>query len=237
MKKEDIISEEQLNAFTDGELDTEEESHIFRLCDESPELDARLCQQRKLKEMVQHAYRNVPQARRPSAHSGSRGRVFGIAAAAMLLLVTGLAVGWFASLAMAPGHNAGQMAGVTNVAAQTQSDTYLLHVTTSDPERMQKALRRADELMNGPDATETRRVEIVANESGLDLLRSDVTPFAAQIRALAEQDVLFFACTRAIERLEAQGIHVRLVPEANTEYSALDRVVLRMQQGWEYVKI
>jgi hypothetical protein len=30
---------------------------------------------------------------------------------------------------------------------------------------------------------------------------------------------------------------VQLVPEANTHYSALDRVVLRMQQGWTYEKI
>jgi intracellular sulfur oxidation DsrE/DsrF family protein len=228
MKKDDMVSEEQLSAFTDGELDTEEESRIFELADESPELDARLCQQRKLKEMVQHAYRNVPQAKARSAQSGSRGRVLGFVAAAMFLLFSGIAIGWFASLALDPGYNGVQVA---------QSDTYLLHVTTSDPERMQMALRRADELMNGPDATDARRVEIVANESGLDLLRSDVTPYAAQIRALAEQDVLFFACTRAIERLEERGIQVKLLPEAITEYSALDRVVLRMQQGWEYVRI
>ena len=228
MKKDEQVSEEQLNAFTDGELDTEEESCIFELAEESPELDARLCQQRKLKEMVQHAYRNVPQARTRSAQTGSRGRVLGMAVAAMFLLAIGISVGWFASLTMGLGHNGAQVA---------QSDTYLLHVTTSDPQRMQAALRRADELMNGPGATDARRVEIVANESGLDLLRSDVTPFAAQIRTLAEQDVLFFACTKAIERLEAQGIHVKLLPEANTEHSALDRVVLRMQQGWEYVKI
>jgi intracellular sulfur oxidation DsrE/DsrF family protein len=228
MKKDDMVSEEQLSAFTDGELDTEEESRIFELADESPELDARLCQQRKLKEMVQHAYRNVPQAKARSAQSGSRGRVLGFVAAAMFLLFSGIAIGWFASLALDPGYNGVQVA---------QSDTYLLHVTTSDPERMQMALRRADELINGPDATDARRVEIVANESGLDLLRSDVTPYAVQIRALAEQDVLFFACTRAIERLEERGIQVKLLPEAKTEYSALDRVVLRMQQGWEYVRI
>ncbi len=228
MKKDEQVSEEQLNAFTDGELDTEEESRIFELSEESPELDARLCQQRKLKEMVQHAYRNVPQARTHSAQTGSRGRVLGMAVAAMFLLAIGISVGWFASLTMGPGHNGAQVA---------QSDTYLLHVTTSDPQRMQAALRRADELMNGPGATDARRVEIVANESGLDLLRSDVTPFAAQIRRLAEQDVLFFACTKAIERLEERGIQVNLLPEANIEFSALDRVVLRMQQGWEYVKI
>ena len=237
MKKDDIISDEQVSAFTDGELDAEEEGRIFELCDESPELDARLCQQRKLKEMVQHAYRNVPQATGHSAQSGSRGRVLGFAAAAMILLATGIAVGWFTSFAIGPQHNAVRVASGTNVAAPAQSETYLLHVTKSDRQHMQEALRRAGELMSGPGATDARRVEIVANEGGLNLLRTDVTPFAAEIRMLAEQNVLFFACTRAIERLEEQGIQVKLLPEANTDYSALDRVVLRMQQGWEYIKI
>ena len=80
-------------------------------------------------------------------------------------------------------------------------------------------------------------MEIVANEGGLNLLRSDTTPYAQRIRQLAEKDVLFFACSKAIERLEERGINVRLVPEAKTRYSALDRVVLRMQQGWTYEKI
>ena len=237
MKKDEQVSEEQLNAFTDGELDTEEESRIFELSDESPELDTRLCQQRKLKEMIQHAYRNVPQAERRSVQAGSGGRVLGLAAAALVLLVTGMVVGWYSSLTMGPGHSGNQTASGTSTTTQAQSDTYLLHVTKSDREHMQMALRRAGELMNGPDATEARRVEIVANEGGLDLLRSDVTPFAEQIRTLAEQDVLFFACTKAIERLEEQGIQVNLLPEANTDYSALDRVVLRMQEGWQYIKI
>ena len=228
MKKDGKVSEEQLNAFIDGELDTEDESQLFELADESPELDARLCQQRKLKEMLQHAYRDVPQTRKRGAQTGSRARMLGMAVAALFLLATGISVGWFASLTMGPRDSATQVA---------LADTYLLHVTTSDPRRMQMALRRADELMNGPGATEARRVEIVANVGGLDLLRSDVTPFAEQIKTLAAQDVLFFACTRAIERLEAEGVQVELVPEANADYSALDRVVLRLQQGWEYVKI
>lgn len=234
MKKDDVISEEQLNAFTDGELDTEEESHLFGLAEKSPELDARLCQQRKLKELVQHAYRNVPESRGRNAQPGSRRRVLGLAAAAMLLVAAGVAAGWFAALSVGPGQ---QGAGFAAGAAQAESQAYLLHVRSSDRKTMETALRRADELMNGPGATEARRVEIVANEGGLDLLRSDVTPFAQEIRALSEQNVLFFACTRAIERLEQQGIYVDLLPEANTDFTALDRVILRMQQGWEYTKI
>ena len=229
MKKDDIISDEQLSAFTDGELEPEEENRIFTLSEECSELDARLCQQRKLKEMVQHAYREVPEPRRRDRRVGPRGGLFNVAA--VLALAVGLAGGWMASRSLDGGTEA------TTAAVPASQDTWLLHVASSDPARMQLALNRAEELMNGPGATSHSRVEIVANEGGLDLLRSDRTPFADRIRELAEQDVLFFACSRAIERLQEQGVEVRLVPEANTHYSALDRVVHRMQQGWTYEKI
>jgi intracellular sulfur oxidation DsrE/DsrF family protein len=231
MKKDDIISDEQLSAFTDGELEPEEENRIFTLSEECPELDARLCQQRKLKEMVQHAYREVPEPRRRDKRGGPRRGLFNLAAAAVLALAVGLAGGWMASRALDGGAEA------TAAVVPASQDTWLLHVASSDPARMQVALNRAEELMNGPGATAHSRVEIVANEGGLDLLRSDRTPFADRIRELAEQDVLFFACNRAIERLQERGVEVHLVPEANTHYSALDRVVHRMQQGWTYEKI
>ena len=230
MKRDDLPSDEQLSAFTDGELETDEENRIFSLAEECPDLDARLCQQRKLKELVQHAYRDVPRTRRRDSGDRSRGRLLSLAAAAVLLLAVGLAGGWFAGRA----HDGGM---TTAGAAPISADTWLLHVTSSDPVQMQRALNRADELMTEGAGLSHRQVEIVANEGGLDLLRSDRTPFADRIRELAERDVLFFACSRAIERLEEQGVSVVLLPEADTRYSALDRVVLRLRQGWTYEKI
>jgi len=231
MRKEDQISDEQLSAFTDGELEAEDENRIFTLAEECPELDARLCRQRKLKELVQHAYRDVPRPRGRDKGHGPRRNLLGLAAAAALLLTAGMAGGWFASRAV--DGESGSMA----TALQPNADTILLHVTSSDPKQMQRALNRAEELMTGGAESANRRVEVVANEGGLDLLRTDRTPFAEQITRLAEQDVLFFACSRAIQRLEELGNQVRLVPEADARYSALDRVVLRMQQGWTYEKI
>jgi len=219
-----------LGAFIDGELDTEDESRIFMAAESCPELDARLCQQRKLKELLQHAYRDPPRPVRPGGRGNQHRKLFGLAAAAVLLLLAGLSGGWFAGRVL----DAGVASGGQLVA--TNPDSWLLHVASDDPARMKMALDRAEALTSGSDGV-VRHVEIVANESGLTLLRSDVTPYADRIRRLAEDDVLFFACSRAIDRLKEQGIQVRLVPEADTNYSALDRVVYRMQQGWTYEKI
>ncbi len=235
MNKDDHISDEQLNAFTDSELDTEEENRILNLSENSPELSKRMCEQRRLKEMVRHAYREVPQPRRRLERKGQSNRLFVSAAAAILLALGGIA-GWFGSISLNAPQNSVRIVDAVGQGA-INPEPYLLHVTSGDPQRMRVALQRAEQLLSEADGNQAHRVEIIANETGLDLLRSDVTPFGDQIRSLYEQDVLFFACTKAIEKLEAQGIKVQLVPEANSHFSALDRVVLRMNDGWVYEKI
>ena len=231
MNKDDMISDEQLGAFTDGELDADEENRIFTRAEQDPELDARLCQHRKLKELVQHAYRDLPEPRGRGSSAMPRRRLFGVAAAALLVIGGGFLAGWLAS------ETARVRGGDAALAGNEQSSQVLIHVTSSDRAHMEQALQRARELMEGTDRQAGAAVEIVANEGGLNLLRSDVTPFAAEVRALAEQDVLFFACARAIERLEERGVEIQLLPEANRQFTALDRVVSRLQDGWQYIKI
>jgi intracellular sulfur oxidation DsrE/DsrF family protein len=102
---------------------------------------------------------------------------------------------------------------------------------------MKRALQKAEELLSTARPGYPRQVEVVANERGIDLLRSDITPFSAEISALANRNVIFYACSKAIERLEEKGVNVQLVPEAIPGYTALDRVVIRMKDGWQYIKI
>jgi intracellular sulfur oxidation DsrE/DsrF family protein len=128
-------------------------------------------------------------------------------------------------------------AGLTTVQTADGRENYLLHVVSGDPEQMYAALEQARFLLDAAGEGEVGHVEIIANERGIDLLRSDVTPFATEIAELQQQDVVFYACSRTIERLNEEGIEVVLVPDARQEYTAIDRVVSRMQQGWQYEKI
>ena len=102
---------------------------------------------------------------------------------------------------------------------------------------MAAALQRAETLLASAPDDGVRQVEIVANEQGIDLLRSDVTQFAVEISLLQANDVMFYACSKTIQRLEENGVEVQLVPHAISDYTALDRVVMRMQEGWHYEKI
>ena len=127
---------------------------------------------------------------------------------------------------------AGDTVSTQAVGGGRQQDGY-----SGEPEKMKSALAHARYLLDSADNGDVRRVEIVANERGLDLLRSDVTPFAEEIRTLQENDVVFYACARSIQRLEEKGVEVILVPDIQQDYTALDRVVMRMQDGWKYEKI
>ena len=239
MNKDDNISEEQLNAFADNELDAAEKEDILSLSEESAELDRRLCQQRKLKEMVQHAYEAVPVPKKAGSGETLKTRRFGWAAALAFCLVSGAMVGWVASN-FTHGHGqpttASQLAA-SGSAAVMAADRYLLHITSGEPDDMKAALQKATSLLENSNNSAGIQLEIVANEGGLNLLRSDITPFAEEVAYLANRDVVFYACARAIERLEEQGVTVRLVPEAHSDYTALDRVVKQLQDGWTYVKI
>lgn len=234
MNKDDKISEEQLNAFLDGELESEEMGCLFNEAERSEELDQRLCKQRKLKEFVQHAYRDVPEPKRLLAGHRSRTGWVGLSLAASLLLFLGVSAGLFLRGALDPGPNPGGLVTANNLQA---IDNYILHIISGEPEQMRLALQKAEQLLASAEPETPRQVEIVANDRGLNFLRSDITPFSKEISNLAKKKVVFYACSKAIQRLEESGVAVQLVPEAIPGYTALDRVVIRMKDGWQYIKI
>ncbi len=146
MKKDEHISEEQLNAFVDGELDSEELGCLFDEAEQSAELDQRLCQQRKIKELVKHAYRDVPEPRRLLAGHRTRSNMLGLAVAASMLLVVGITTGLliprFFDQDLLPGGRAANTQAVTDV------ENYILHVVSGEPEKMKLALLQARELLD-----------------------------------------------------------------------------------------
>ena len=237
MKEDENISEEQLNAFVDGELESEEISGVFDEAEHSAELDQRLCRQRKLKELVKYAYRDVPEPKRRSPVGRMPNSTLGMAMVASVLLVLGAVAGLFLHGYIDRNPHPGEMAATDNGQAVIVAENYIVHVASGDPRQMKRALQKVKALLSSAGPGVVRQVEVVANEQGLDLLRSDVSEFTNEISYLASERVIFYACSKSIQRLEEKGIVVTLVPEAIPGFTALDRVVLRMQDGWEYIKI
>lgn len=237
MDKDNQFSEEQMNAFVDGELDIEEKSRVFNESERSRELDQRLCQQRKLKELVEHAYLDVPRPQRLNNTGQTPSGLFGKAVAAGVLLLIGATIGLVGQRYVSPQPET----RILSVASVTDpvgaGHNYILHVASGERESMHAALQKAQQLLDTAEPGQINRVEVVANQQGLNLLRSDVTPFADEIMALQLSNVVFYACSRTIELLEENGIDVVLVPDTNQAYTALDRVVVRMQDDWNYIRM
>jgi len=237
MNKDKHVSEEQLNAFVDGELEAEETNALLGETEQSAELDQRLCRQRKLKELVKHAYREVPEPQRPSSMHRLPKSMFGLALVASVLLVMGAITGLFLHGYFEHRPVNGGYAATNGENPVAASENFIIHVSSGNPEKMKIALQKAQALLSSGGAGSHRMVEVVANEQGLDLLRSDVTRFKDEISYLASESVVFYACSKTIQRLQENGVDVKLVPEAIQGYTALDRVVLRMHEGWQYIKI
>ena len=153
MKKGDYISEEQLNAFVDGELESEEKSSLFSAAEVSPELDQRLCQQHKLKELIQLAYRDVPEPRRLSKRPRGPGSKLGLSMAAAFLLMIGISSGMFIRDFMNQGGTRALSAAHSSTLPVAAHANFLLHVVSGEPDQMRLALENLLHLcLNGGHA-------------------------------------------------------------------------------------
>jgi len=227
------FSDERLNAFVDNQLGGQECEEILAAIATDVELGQRISALRSTKELVRHAYGRAPAGQRVSWRQVP---FWGGALAASLALLFGMLMGW-------QGHHAATaMEGGESVAAWAarlfamEPTRILIHLDSSRPEQMDAALDLADAYLA---KTSNARIEIIANNTGLDLLRARTTPYARRITELKahHQRVGFIACGQTISRLRGAGEDVALVPEAVVTRTAIEHVAERVQEGWTYLKI
>lgn len=223
------FSDEQLNAFVDNQLGAQECDEILAAIARDAELGQRLCALRSAKELVRHAYGNVPAPRR------GRDRhlpIWGGALAASVALIVGVLAGWLGHHAAARGEMPRSMAALFSV----EPARILIHLETSQSEQMDAALDLAEAYLAKAG---NAQVEVITNHRGLELLRRDTTPYAARIAELKAHHarVGFVACGQTIARLQGVGVEVELIPEAAVARTAIEHVAERVQQGWTYLKI
>jgi intracellular sulfur oxidation DsrE/DsrF family protein len=240
----DDPSDERLNAWIDGELGADEAAPLLARMRVDATLRERVAELRLLKTLVRHAYADTlpPDRARPPSVAPQRLRR---AAAGMALLVAGVAVGWLIRPAGDDGaaiHTA--TAGgdrAADAAATHAAVTHIvLHVGAPGAAAGLATLDRAEGIFEAARAAgRPVALEIVANGGGIDLLRRDTSAHTARIDAMrrAYPELSMVACGQTVQRLHDAGVEVQLLPGTVTATSALDQIVLRMQQGWSYVRI
>jgi len=233
-KDKHYISDEELNAFLDEQLDADERDHVLEAINSDSHVNQRLNELRLLHDMVQHAYEEPPYRNemkgKISSKTGSRWAV-----AASFVLTLGVLLGWF-------GHQGivGEEKLVTaSVKAPEELNNVILHLTSSDPEKISSALDKAENMLAAYKAqNKDLRLEVIANDGGLNLMRQGVSSFQPRIQQLKNKygNVEFLACARAIQRLQENGVDVELLPEVKVAPSALRQIIQRMQEDWHYIK-
>lgn len=238
MTQDHQVSDELLNAFVDGELDSVEKSRLLGLIAADSGLKQRICDLWQLKEMVVNAYPLKATGTKPprsrSGRFGSPGIAHALAAGLFLML--GVSAGWFlhGGKAASPAQDYARA-----VEPQAKESKLVLHIFSGESVRFDAALDQAEELLRSAGKLGTPvKLDIVANGEGLRLLQADASPYPERIKTLQQsyKELNFYACGVTIDKLRRRGINVQLLPEAVITPSALDLIMARERQGWVYIQ-
>lgn len=236
------VSEEDLNAFVDNQLDAESRRRVRQAIRRHPELVHEVCDLDQMKDWVQQAYTAPPIAPdRYADHARVRG--WRRAAAASVLVGVGAMIGWLASSGLpAPSAGSGDVAEVTaalNEETAKQATRIILHVGSSDRQTLDQALDTAESLLANADNNPNFHLQVLANSGGVNLVRQNVTPHAQRIAAMLRDhpNLEFTVCGKSLARLQREGEDVAVLPNVEVVDTAVSEVARRMQHGWTYIRI
>ncbi|MEJ2179767.1 MAG: hypothetical protein P8Y28_04855 [Gammaproteobacteria bacterium] len=241
MNKNEIISDEQLNALLDNELDDAERAQLFESIRNDKDLSARYCKLRQVKEMVTLAYNDppLPKSGIPGLSQQRFANKISMSAAAMVLVFLGVVIGW----------SINDTAGTSNDASFytvdrlnpkiLQTNRLLLHLATRDESRIDASLEKIESLLE-TSASQGKpiEVEVVANSDGLNILRRG-SRYADRIKMMTAKysNVSFMACGIAKQNAQLrEGQQIALIPEARDIPGAMERIIKRVTGGWAYVR-
>ncbi len=241
MNHQHSFSDEAINAFIDNQLLTEEKERFYTSLEQDDELSRHVCRLRTMHELIQDAY--DPEVLPPQGRQRKQGKSWGRfcrAAAVLLLFVAGGTAGWIGRGELRQEATLSSLATQHAALAQLRERSVLLHISSGDPEHISMALGEAERMLQRAQSEGTPlKLEILANDSGLNLLRAGNSDVAGKIAELQKNysNVSFTACAKALQRLQEKGVHYDLVPQAKVVPSALDEIVERMEKGWIYVRV
>ena len=239
MKNNGLVSDEMLNAFIDNELDKPERERVLELLEHDQILSQRLCELTRLKELVRMAR---PEYEGVLDYDVVRNKYQYVGYAALILLT--FAIGFMLFLFRPDtGPPAMNQTLVSIVEQQAGADEIkvVLQVTHSDDALVDNFLTQVESILElGPALAKPVRVEIVASGMGLDLLRSDKSPYASRIHLLRERydNLLFVACQETLQKIQSKTAEqVPIINGIAMVHSGSGEVQLRRKQGWIVLKI
>lgn len=247
MNNHQEISDELLNALADHELTPSDRDRLLANLADNPQQQARYDDICELKKMVLLAYEDIPAApmeRKNATNNHHKQNSFYrhqgykryLSAAALLLL--GLSIGWVVKPQLQGVPVSFQSYDSISPEIITQKNI-LLHINSMNREEVELALQTASRLLDmSREKQSDFQVEVIANASGLGVLRKG-SPYTEEIARLANENnnIKFMACGIAKQTaMLREKRDISLLPQAREIPAALDRIILRMKDGWAYVQ-
>jgi len=241
MRQTEFVDDLMVNAFVDGQLDAGTCETVIDAMERDPETRERVYLMRRAKDLIRVGFSQseAPHPTKPQRKkSWLLGRSsFGLAASLLAMSVgfgSGV-LGYYVTkeLSAKQPHLASRAAG-----RQMITDHVVLHLSESDPKQFSAALRYIEKFLDDNQSPGSQ-IEIIANAGGLDLMREDTSPFRAQVVAMMRDhdNVHFIACANGIRNLRKQGINPPIIKNIDTDKTAIDHIIGRLQAGWRYVKV
>ena len=246
--RNDNYSEEFLNAFVDDQLTAQEKAEAYSSIHQSRELSREVCELRKVRDLVQLAYKELPTAPdkgMPLSGTRRRGRAFAAGLAASVALVMGVLAGNHLGISKPAGPentaHSDVASGQQMASAAEEQIKILIHLNSGDKSDIADTLTEIEQLFHFYKQNNQQvRVELVTNGGGLALVRSDVSPFVERVKEMQRKydNLSFVACQNSIDRLkEEQGITAKLIPGTVVIDSGVAQIMRRQHQGWAYIRV
>lgn len=219
-----------LHAFVDRQLDSEQERRVLAAMDDNAEIRDQVARLRSAKDWMRTGFSDAePQQQAPAPNTRRPRCGPGIAASllAVIFAVSGGLVGYFYGE-----HQPLQLAQATD------QQRIILHLEESNPKTFAAVLDYAETFLTEQHARGAK-VEVVANASGIDMMRVGGSPYAERMQTLTRRfaNLHFIACANAIHNMRKQGIPVTVLDDVDAGETAVDHIVKRLRDGWSYVKV
>jgi len=234
MKNNNNSIQEMLNALANGQLESAKREELESLLANDSELRGELCDIYRTKELVQSAYPMNEFEHKPYSKTLMNSQNFSKIATILVAFLVTLGAGY----AIRDSGLGGNYHGIAISNTKIQDNKVILFISSSEPEKFEKALVKAEELARKFNKNDGK-VYVVASASGIDLLRSSTSPHAARIKELTNNysTLDFVACNNTLHQYKQAGKPIGLIDSAITAPSAVEFVVKHLQQGWQYIPI
>jgi intracellular sulfur oxidation DsrE/DsrF family protein len=118
---------------------------------------------------------------------------------------------------------------------------YVLNLSTSDYGAVKTALDDADNLIASYKRSHTPlKIDIIADHTGIDVLRMDVSPYRARIEKLLKDNrnvISLFACAQSLSKAkDKEGHSLIMLPGTHVDKRANELIPKRLDEGWVYIK-